>query len=212
VPRPPLHVFSDFDGTIVVPDTLRFLVERFGGGPAHFGESERLLSTGALAPRDVIARDVGSVQTPLAELHAELLAGVRVDPGFPGFAAWCARAGVPLTVLSAGFEEIARLFLSADAYPRVDVLASRLAPGTWTPVFRDDSPFGHDKAAAVRAARAGGARTVYVGDGVSDVEAAAVADVAFARRGGSLVRAARRDGFAVTPFDTFADVQAALAR
>jgi 2-hydroxy-3-keto-5-methylthiopentenyl-1-phosphate phosphatase len=195
-----------------VPDTLRFLVERFGGGPAYFRESDRLLATGALAPRDVIARDVGSVRAPLAELAADIRAGVRMDPGFPAFAAWCAGAGVPLTVVSAGFEEIARLFLPGDAYPHLDVLANRLAPGTWTPVFRDGSPFGHDKAAVVRAARAGGAHTVYVGDGVSDVEAAAVADVAFARRGGSLVGHARREGFAVALFDTFADVQAALAR
>ena len=159
----------------------------------------------------MIARDVGSIRAPFAEAAALLRAQVGIDPGFPPFARWCAARGIPLTVLSAGFEEIVGLYLPPEEFPGLEVRANRLRPGTWECCFRDDSPHGHDKAAALRSARAEGRRTVLVGDGFSDREPAAVADLVFARRGRSLADWCRARAIACEEFDTFHDVQRGVA-
>jgi len=110
-----------------------------------------------------------------------------------------------------GFEEIVELLLEPTGAPVHDVRANRFRPGTWECRFRDDSPHGHDKAAALRSARAEGRRTILVGDGFSDREPAAVADVVFARRGGSLVDWCRARGIPCAEFATFGDVQRGVA-
>jgi 2,3-diketo-5-methylthio-1-phosphopentane phosphatase len=209
--RRPLHVFSDFDGTITVPDTLEFLVARFGGGMDRYRELGTLLRSGAITLREGVAREVGSVTVPFEEAAAALRTGVRIDPGFPGFARWCAEHRIPLTILSAGFTEIIELLLPPEVRAGVEVRANRLVPGSWRCVFRDESPYGHDKAAAVEAARRAGHRTVFVGDGFSDREPARAADLVLARRGRSLIDWCREQRIACGEFETFADVQRRLA-
>jgi HAD superfamily phosphoserine phosphatase-like hydrolase len=205
-----LHVFTDFDGTITEPDTLRVLVERVGGGPAHYRETGRLLRTGAMTLRDALARDMATLCVPFETAASLLRAEVRIDPGFDRLVHWCATGNVPLTILSAGFHEIVELFLPAAAYPGVDVRANRFLPGTWSCAFRDDTALGHDKAAAVLAARRRGRRTVFIGDGISDQEPARVADAVFAKRGGSLVDFCRRQKIPCEEFDTLDQVLARL--
>ena len=69
---------------------------------------------------------------------------------------------------------------------------------------------GHDKAARVRAAREAGARTVYVGDGISDFEGALEADRRFAKKDRALDRYCRERGIACTPFASFDEIREAL--
>jgi 2,3-diketo-5-methylthio-1-phosphopentane phosphatase len=202
-----LHVFCDFDGTITRPDTLQFLTERFGGGAALYRESGRLLRDGKVTLRDAIARDMGSITVPFAEAASALVREIAIDPGFRPFARWCAGLGIPLTILSAGFSEIIDLLLVPAELPAVEVRANHFEPGTWRAVFVDATPLGHDKAAAVSAAKRRGWRTVFVGDGFSDREPAAVADLVFARRGRSLIDYCRKRRIACVEFDSFSEVQ-----
>jgi len=206
-----LHVFCDFDGTITTPDTLEFLTGRFGGGPELYRETGRLLHGGTLTLREGIARDMESLRVPFADAAAALRAEIRVDPAFPGFARWCAEHAIPVTILSAGYVEIIDLLLPPEVRAHLDVRANRFEPGTWRSVFRDDSPEGHDKAPAVRAARAAGVRTVFIGDGFSDHGPAREADVVFARRGRSLVDWCREQGIACQVFASFDEVRTSLA-
>ena len=206
-----VRVFSDFDGTISEPDTLGFLCARLGAGPGHYDETGRLLDAGALTLREGVARDIGTLRVPFAEAARELRAHIAIDPGFAPFARWCAAERIPLTVLSAGFAEIIALFLAPSDFPDLEVCANRFRPGTWECIFRDNSPFGHDKAAAIRAARREGCRlTVFVGDGISDCDAAAAADLVFARRGHRLAEHCRHHGIACEEFTSFRDVHERL--
>ncbi len=202
-----LHVFCDFDGTITRPDTLQFLTERFGGGAALYRESGHLLRDGKVSLRDAIARDIGSITVPFGQAADALVREVAIDPGFRPFARWCAGLGVPLTILSAGFSEIIDLLLVPAELPSIEVHANRFEPGTWHAVFRDESPLGHDKSVAVAAAKRRGQRTVFIGDGFSDREPAAVADLVFARRGRSLIDYCQKQGIACEEFTTFVEVQ-----
>src|SRR5262245_63129623 len=102
-----------------------FLTGTLGAGAAHYRETGRLLRGGELTLRDAVARDIGTLRVPFAEAVAALRAHVAIDPGFVPFARWCAAEGLPLTILSAGFEEIIALFLTADHIPGLDVRAHR---------------------------------------------------------------------------------------
>ena len=99
-----LHIFTDFDGTITEQDTLVFLAERLGGGPQMVQTMGRLIGEGKLSLRDGIAGEMRSIRAPFAEARALLLEQVKIDPGFPAFARWCAQHRIPLTVLSAGLK------------------------------------------------------------------------------------------------------------
>jgi 2-hydroxy-3-keto-5-methylthiopentenyl-1-phosphate phosphatase len=207
-----LAVFTDFDGTITDRDTLVFLCERLGGGGARVREvNERLRRDGSISLRQEIAANMRSIRAPFADAVRLLRAHVRIDPTFPAFVAWCAALGIPLAVLSAGFEEIVRLYLAADAFPGVEVRANTLHPDErkgWQCVFRDGTAFGHDKAAAVRAAQVAGRRVVFIGDGISDHGPAEAADDVFAKH--QLAVWCRGRGIPCHEFRSFADVQAAL--
>jgi 2-hydroxy-3-keto-5-methylthiopentenyl-1-phosphate phosphatase len=197
-----LHVFSDFDGTITERDTLVFLTERLGGGVRMREVNDRLVHEGKISIRQCIAGDMRSIRAPLADAVRMLREHIGIDPAFAGFARWCRGRGVPLTVLSAGFEQIVGLYLTPADFPGLEVRANTL-------VFRDRSPFGHDKAEALREARRHGRYAVFVGDGISDRAPAAVADEVFAKP--DLARYCRAEGIRCRELGTFDDVLRSLA-
>lgn len=202
-----LHLFSDFDGTITDNDTLVFLSINLGGGPAMVQAIGRALKTNEMTLRDAIAAEMASLRCPFAEAETLLRAHVKLDPHFAAFAAWCQTLELPLTVLSAGFQQTIDLFLPRTAFPHLTVLANELEPDAergWQCHFRDESADGHDKAVPLQAARARGKYTVFIGDGFSDRRAAEHADEVFAKH--SLADFCQERGLPFHPYQTFADV------
>lgn len=147
--------------------------------------------------------------------HAEALAFLerhaRVDPSFPPFVRTAHARGASVAVVSSGLRPIIGPALERAGVD-VPVFANDVtfhAHG-WEMTFLDASDNGHDKAARVREARGNGTRTVYVGDGVSDFEAALEADVRFAKRDRALERYCRDRGVEAVSFATFAEIEQAL--
>ncbi|MFN0119614.1 MAG: HAD-IB family phosphatase [Blastocatellia bacterium] len=205
--RKPIHVFSDFDGTITSHDTLIFLTTRLGGGAAMIDAMSRLLREGELSLRDCIAGEMRSIRAPFAEAVELLRAEVKVDPGFAPMAAWLAAEQIPLTVLSAGFHQLIEQFLDPHDFPGMNILANQLHPDQqrgWQCEFRDQTEYGHDKTVAVRQAKAGGFHTIFIGDGFSDRAPAAVADELYAKH--RLADYCRAEKIPFQPYDSFADV------
>jgi 2,3-diketo-5-methylthio-1-phosphopentane phosphatase len=201
------HIFSDFDGTITEQDTLIFLTTHLGGGAPLIETIGRLLGTGDLTLRDGIAAEMRSIRKPFAEAEKLLREQVRIDPGFVPFARWCEAKQIPLTVLSAGFQQLIDLFIQCEEFPHLQVLANTLHPNEqtgWQCVFRDNTPHGHDKAAALRQARKRGEHTIFIGDGHSDRAAAEVADEVFAKH--SLAEYCRQRGINCQEYETFDEV------
>jgi 2-hydroxy-3-keto-5-methylthiopentenyl-1-phosphate phosphatase len=138
-------------------------------------------------------------------------AGGRDRPGLPAFRALVrGRSACRSPILSAGFSEIIDLLLVPAELPGVEVRANRFEPGPGGPVFRTRHALGHDKSVTIAEAKRRGHRTVFVGDGLSDREPAAVADLVFARRGRSLVDYCRKQGIACEQFETFFEVRQSL--
>jgi len=200
-------VFVDFDGTVTDRDTFDVLVPIFAT-KAVWDATERALDEGATI-RDVLASQAALVRGERAEVHAILRREVRVDAGFAPFARACAAAAVPLTIVSSGIESIIRDRLGDFGLGTLPVVANdvEIRPEGWSMRFRDAAGNGTDKAALVDAASARGLRTIFVGDGRSDYDAALRADVRFAKRGLPLERYLTGRDVAFEPFDSFADVE-----
>jgi 2-hydroxy-3-keto-5-methylthiopentenyl-1-phosphate phosphatase len=155
----------------------------------------------------------GLVRGEFEDVSAYLRQAIRVDPTFAAFARLCRERGVPLTIVSSGVERIIEGRLAEVGVRDVAIVANGLVadPAGWRLIFRDDVPNGTDKAALVRLASANGARTVFVGDGRSDFDAALAADVRFAKRGAALERFLRERNVPYEPFSNFQEIAERLS-
>ncbi len=206
ISNPPVHIFTDFDGTITDTDSLVFLTRELGGGPAILESIGQQLRANTLTLRDGITAEMATIRAPFSQAEHLLRARINVDPNFKPFVNWCRANRIPLTVLSAGFHEVIDLFLPASEFPELEILASRIQPREtgWQCLFRDDSDYGHDKAAAIQQAQRDGFHTIFIGDGLSDRASAEVADEVLAKR--YLAEYCRAQNIACQEFQTFADV------
>jgi 2-hydroxy-3-keto-5-methylthiopentenyl-1-phosphate phosphatase len=108
---PSVHVFCDFDGTIAVNDLGDKLFEDFGRfQPLHWYLEQGMCTVAqywravcATLPADIREQDV-----------RQWACAQPADPSFGKFAAFCAEHGVPLTVVSDGFEQYIRVVVERE--------------------------------------------------------------------------------------------------
>jgi HAD superfamily phosphoserine phosphatase-like hydrolase len=200
-------MFVDFDGTITDRDTFDVLVKLFAGEET-WEETERGLDAGTRSLRDVLASQAALVRGEFRDVAAILRREIRVDPAFPAFAHACRERGVPLQIVSSGVASIVRDRMHEFGLDDLPIVANEVDPRPegWVLHFRDPVSNGTDKAAIVRAARADGKRTVFIGDGRSDYDAAREADVRFAKRGLPLEAYLTERSLPFEAYQTFAGV------
>jgi HAD superfamily phosphoserine phosphatase-like hydrolase len=209
-PGRPVEIFVDFDGTITNSDTFDLLVRRHAGDAAWHAIEVELLAR-RITLREALRREAQLVRLSRPEALAFLEAHSTVDPTFAPFVARARAAGAAIRVVSSGIATVIHDALMR-AGVEIDVLANDVdfAVTGWTMSFIDDSVNGHDKAAHVLAARAAGAHTVFIGDGISDYDAAAAADERFVKAGRRLEAYCRTNGLACTSFARFSEIEGAL--
>lgn len=203
----PLKIFCDFDGTISLNDDCDRLVDHCMGREARQAIDHRILS-GEISLREGMAAQFAGVTLTWAEACRFINPHQGLDPAFPAFVRRVEQAGLPLCILSSGVKPLIRRYLAAAQLDHLEVRANRIEikDRRWRVIFRDETPFGHDKAAALREARSLGYRTVFIGDGISDIPAAHAADILFARQNYPLAAYCDQQGIAYVPFLTFLDI------
>jgi 2,3-diketo-5-methylthio-1-phosphopentane phosphatase len=205
-----LEVFVDFDGTITDVDTFDALVRAVAGDEEWNAIDEPLLA-GKITLREALTRQAAAVRLSRADTLAFMIAYAHVDPAFAHFVAAVRAHGGDIRVVSSGIATVIHDALSR-ANVEIEVIANDVdfAPTGWTMSFVDPSDNGHDKAAHVRAAKARGDHTVYVGDGISDFAAALEADERFAKKGRALEAYCRARGVACESFESFDQIKLRL--
>lgn len=203
-------VFIDFDNTITKGDVLDEVIERFSP-TQEWREWEAEWKAGNMSTPECLRRQVGGLRASMAELMAAV-SDVEVDPAFVPLLRWAKGEGIEVQVLSDNFAPLIAQILRRQHAPEVPVFANELAP-TASGVearfpFRDPAcaRCAHCKARHLK--EAAGRERVYVGDGLSDVCPALVADTVFAKD--SLAAELSRRGVAFRPFATLEDVWAYL--
>lgn len=175
----------DFDGTISPNDMGHVIFNAFAD--PSWREIDEEWIRGEIPTSARARRQFQLVRAGREEL-LELIARQRVDPGFAPLVAELRARGIEPRVVSDGFDIYVRPMLAGAGLADVAFQSNRLT-------FRDGSielefpherpdhdPRGGWKAGVVRAAQRGGRRRVaYAGDGFSDLAAARLADLLFAR-------------------------------
>jgi 2-hydroxy-3-keto-5-methylthiopentenyl-1-phosphate phosphatase len=201
-------VFLDFDGTISRNDVGVHLLERLGD--PSWQEIGAEYDSGEIGSR-VCLLDEWDLLPHDADLLRRVAAEVPLDPDFEALVAGLRDAGAEVCVVSDGFG-----FYATEACARlgIPVLTNAVDWSTGKLEFPNEdrccacSSCGTCKQAPIKDARHRGRATVMVGDGTSDLKAALLADMVFAK--GALARWCSSNGVAHRPFETLADVRAAL--
>lgn len=217
--KPPIHIFTDFDGTITREDLGDKIFKVFGDFATFYPRLER----GELTVPEYWRLLCASIKPSTTLEEMRLWASEQAaDPTFATFAAFCRERGVPLTVVSDGFDVYIDTVLERELKPfgleklprccnelRYEKLHGE--NGVFTPFFpgRDESCTcfcASCKRNAVLRHLPENALIIYIGDGYSDFCAADHADIIFAKK--SLAAYCNKHHLPHHPFTSFADVQA----
>ncbi|MEZ5853579.1 MAG: HAD-IB family phosphatase [Hyphomicrobiaceae bacterium] len=199
------RVLVDFDGTIAAVDTTDLLLETFAAPGWEAIEDE--WRRGQIGSRECMLRQIDLVRATPDEMDA-FIAGLEIDPDFPGFVAMCAAEGVEIAVVSDGLDRtvgavLARYGLDLAYHAnRLEWLgADRWRLGF--PHARGDCQTLAGNCKCQFAAEATGAVRVVVGDGRSDFCVAGEVELVLAK--GALAAHCRSSGLAHHEIQSFAE-------
>ncbi len=202
----------DFDDTIVIDNTTRQIFERFAA--PTWREFEAQYHAGELSVEQFNARALDLVEAPQDEIVSYVRDHARPRDGLPELCDWAHWNDWLVAIVSSGFDLYIDPLLDDLGLDRAARHAGRAERGyRWR--VRYYSPRGIEleegfKVSYADAFRRAGDFVAYVGDGESDVAAALLAPVVFARS--TLLERLAGTRERVFAFETFGDVQAVLER
>ena len=206
---PPIAVLCDFDGTISTRDTVQALFASFGSQCCR--DLNRKWVLGEISSRQNYEGCLGSTSATRDQMEC-VLSAITIDPFFPAFLRWCSDQSYAFAIVSDGLEWAIRYVLGLYGVHGPTVFATHMQYVTGGyrfdfPWYHPDLPLrGISKPHIIRRYQAQGYRVVYVGDGLTDLEALGVADVVFAK--GKLLSLARERSKQVLAFDDLRQVTA----
>lgn len=210
--KKPLLISCDFDGTITRQDTLVEILNTYGSD--HWQEIQKKVVAGELSIREGLQAEMGSVQADEPTLKELLERRVEMDPTFSAFLKTVRAQGIPLVLLSGGFDLCMETVLAKEGLVYLPYLANRLyrKDGRWSVEFpypcASCQDCGHCKGDPISAWKTQGYTTVFVGNGVTDRCAVLAADLTFAKE--ELHAWCQSQGIPSVAYRTFIDVQREL--
>ena len=208
----PLVVLFDFDGTIARLDLSDEVMRRYADLDA-WAPLEAAYLTGAIGSRTLLTRQAALLHGDTEQI-AGMADGEELDGEFRPFVDDLRARGVLVEVVSDGFGFFVRPALQRLGLGDLPVFSARTSfpPGGASIEFPAGHPrcfvCGTCKRERILVHQAAGRFTVFVGDGFSDLYAAAHADLVFAKEHLAALCADR--GWPFHEWQTFADIRAAV--
>ncbi len=205
---PAATVFCDFDGTVTSVDTFdavaaRAVPELWADLKAQLFQFDITLLQGMQALADALTpQDLEAMVAHMGEYAPR--------PCFLPFLAELERAGLPFVLVSGGLVPLVEAVLGPHRHRLDQLVAAEVLshPGGG---LRFASPFANGQELVAKAEvvkRYGRGRSVVIGDSITDLGMAEVADLVFARE--PLSGWLEQRGIAFHPWDSFADVEVVL--
>ena len=206
--RPAATVFCDFDGTVTSVDTFdavaaRAAPELWADLKAQLFQFDITLLQGMQALADALTpQDLEAMVDHMGEYAPR--------PCFLPFLAELERAGLPFVLVSGGLVPLVEAVLGPHRHRLDQLIAAEVLshPGGG---LRFASPFANGQELVAKAEvvkRYGRGRSVVIGDSITDLGMAEVADLVFARE--PLSGWLEQRGIAFHSWDSFADVEVVL--
>lgn len=200
-------LLTDFDGTVTTINVLDSLYEQFGG-PSYRIHMERW-NRGEISTMEEIEKVFSTVKASRQGMEA-FLRTVNIDPGFKTLLGYCREKTYPFAIVSDGLRWYIDYVLNTHGIERINVYAGdiffeeedfRFEYPWFDPAFPLRSTA---KPVIVKEYQRRGYRVIFVGDGLSDVEAAEIADVVYAKD--VLLEISRERGIEAREFENLFDV------
>jgi len=206
--RATLVVLVDFDGTIARLDLSDEVMRRYADLDA-WAPLEAAYLAGDIGSRTLLTRQAAVLHGDTAAI-ATMTEGEDLDPAFRPFVDQLRARGAVIEVVSDGFGFFVGPSLARLGLADLPVYTARTSfpPGRVEIAFPDGHPAcrvcGTCKRQRILLHQAAGDYTVFVGDGFSDLYAAAHADLVFAKDHLAAICADR--GWAYRHWSTFEDI------
>lgn len=208
-------VLSDFDGTIVNIDTAVVVL-------THFAEEnwrifDEQLEKGEITLEECLQKQFSTVRTSQTRILKEIETVPSLRPNFGKLAQFCKTQRIPLVIVSAGLDFVINHFLEQKGLEKLVEVYAPKARITATGI-KFTFPKLLDKASVsfkddlVRYYKKQGKKTVYIGDGFADLNAARNADLSFAIKDSKLAELLRNDGIPHKEISDFLEVMEALQK
>ena len=179
--HPPATVFCDFDGTVTGEDS--FDAVAVAVAPELWGRLKRQLFAFELTLRQAMAELAAALGPSDLDAMVAHMDRFSPRPGFVPFLDDLEHAGIPFVLVSAGLQPLVERVL-APHRPRLHALvAAQVEPAAGGGlVFHSPWSDGQELVAKARVLdRYGCGRRVVIGDSITDLGMAQVADLVFAR-------------------------------
>ena len=201
-------VFCDFDGTITVEETFVGMLQEFAS--ESYEKVENQLIAGKLTLRDAVCRLVESIP---ANRHSEVVEYIKDKPirkGFPELLIYLQRHQIPFVVVSGGLIDSVSTKLRPYLHLIEAIYAAKTAQhGKYLRVSSDFESRSELVAKTQVMNRYHFKQSIVIGDGITDLKIARVADIVFAR--GHLASYLKSEGKAHIVWNDFFDVTDHLA-
>ncbi len=199
---------SDFDGTASIKDVGDAIVKKFVG-PNCWTDLDTSISQQKLTAKDAYEIVYAKMNVSDKDL-TDFVLGFELDPGFETAAQLFVDRGLPVLILSDGFDYYIDRILKRDGLEWVPRIANELTVDTLTakPSFPHHGLLncfycGNCKTYHLQQLKAKGYKIAYFGDGHTDCCAAKNADLVFAKD--YLARYLTQKGIDFIPFSSYAD-------
>lgn len=201
-------VFFDFDNTITTIDVIDDMLGRFSKDD-EWKDLEKRWQREEIGSRECLKGQVEGIRIRKDRLDKYLLT-VKIDPYFKRLLRLFESRGIPALIVSDNFDYMLKSILKRNDIPDVEVYCNRadFSGDRFNPSF----PFANKKCGDcanckkthLLSKKRSGLKTVYIGDGRSDLCASKISDIVFAKD--YLKESFRREGLPHIAIDSLKDV------
>ena len=197
----------DFDGTIISNNLSILLRDNFARGDWQKIDSDYL--HGHLTVEQSNKLQFALIKEPEEKLQELVRQHIKVRPGFVEFVRYCQGNGTPLVIVSSGLDFYIKTVLNEIGMPDLELHCGQTSFDKDGIAVTYYNPEGHIisegfKKTYLTWAKKRGRNVIYIGDGLSDLEATRQADHVLAT--GHLLRLLTAESAACSAFEYFYDV------
>ena len=205
-------VLTDFDDTAAEQNVAELLLNQFGD--PTWKDIRARFRTGEFTLTEYQEITFRNIQADRATMQDYVKQKANLRPYFRELWAYCQAHGIPMAVISQGLDFYIEALLEKEGYSQIPVhsVNTSFTSEGISYEYRYARPGnerqGNSKGLVVDGYRDQGYYIIYIGDGQSDFEAGAKADLLFAHR--TLAEECHRQQIPFQPFTDFSDVLHAL--
>jgi len=202
-------IISDFDGTITKKDVGYNLVRKFKKDKSWLDPFNKW-KNGKTGSEEYTRAMYSGLEIPMDILYYEL-ESIEIDPGIDSFVNYIRNNDIIMEIVSDGFDFYIDPILRLNGLEDIPFYSNHLEyynnfhMKTEYPYRHSTCPWcGNCKVQHVRRHLSAGKRVVYIGDSYSDIYAAKISDVVFAKKRLEEILSGMNESFIV--YETFNDI------